>query len=352
MSDCPRRWEVDVHREGRLGPRDAQSFERHLRTCMECRRARDAEQQLRDLAARIAPAEADELVMRRLRSRVLRDVALGGERPASRWALFAVAASFVLFVGAALAWWTQPAPTIVASTTPAPSSTMSAAAPSPEALAGTVVAVGVARWNQTRQGGLERVSLEEGTLSVHVRPQRFGERFLVALPDGELEVRGTTFRVTVVDGHTTRVVVDEGVVEVRPKDGPETRLEAGSSWSPPVSAATAASARPTKPSLSPSTATAPSSPTLGLGDDEYSAAMALLRSGRNGEAAAAFHAFVAAHPGAPPSEDASYLEAVALARAGRVDAAGLAAEHHLASYPASFHRKEAEALIARAAGPP
>ena len=37
MGDCGRGWEVDVYREGRLGQRDAESFERHLRACRDCR---------------------------------------------------------------------------------------------------------------------------------------------------------------------------------------------------------------------------------------------------------------------------------------------------------------------------
>ena len=85
------------------------------------------------------------------------------------------------------------------------------------------------------------------------------------------------------------------------------------------------------------------------GATAYADALALLRAGRGDEAAAAFHAFLIAHPGAPQAEDASFLEAVALARAGRTDAAALAAEHHLASFPGSFHRKEAAILVARAA---
>jgi hypothetical protein len=82
---------------------------------------------------------------------------------------------------------------------------------------------------------------------------------------------------------------------------------------------------------------------------EYSRATQILSEGRNGEAAAALRAFNVSHPEAPQGEDATFLEAVALARAGRIDAAGLAAEHHLAKFPGSFHRKEALALIERAA---
>jgi TolA-binding protein len=93
---------------------------------------------------------------------------------------------------------------------------------------------------------------------------------------------------------------------------------------------------------------APAPTPVDEGESAYASAVALLRDGRNAEAAAAFQAFVITHPQAPQTEDASYLEAVALARAGRIDAAALAAEQHLARFPGSFHRREAEALVARA----
>jgi TolA-binding protein len=77
--------------------------------------------------------------------------------------------------------------------------------------------------------------------------------------------------------------------------------------------------------------------------------MALLRAGRNEEAASAFHSFAQSQPTASQAEDASFLEAVALARAGRGDAAGLAAQRHLESFPGSFHRRQASLLVAKAA---
>jgi TolA-binding protein len=357
MSDCPRRWEVDVHREGRLGSKDALSFERHLRACRECKHAKDCEQRLREIAAAVGPSEEPgDLTLRRLRSRILRDVALGAERSGPRWGAIAVAAGVVLSIAAGSAWWahqTRATHATNVAVTAAPTATASSVvAPSrEEAFAGTVAAVGEARWGQSRAGGVERVSLDEGTVSIHVRRQHVGERFLVVLPDGELEVRGTTFEVTVRAGVTTQVHVDEGIVEMRPRGSAVTRLEAGSSWAPPPAPSIATTAaRAARPAATPPSAPlASAAPGVAGSDDEYATAVGLLRTGRSDEAAAALRAFVVAHPGAPQAEDASYLEAVALARAGRLDAAGLAAEHHLAGYPGSFHRKEAATLVARAA---
>jgi ferric-dicitrate binding protein FerR (iron transport regulator) len=197
---------------------------------------------------------------------------------------------------------------------------------------------------QTRETSVERVVLDGGWVRIHVRPQREEERFLVALPDGELEVRGTTFDVTVEEGATTSVHVDEGVVELRLASQTPARLAAGDTWlvrSPPRQAKAVAG----------KSATAPE-PGQHAGREEieaYKAAMALLLDGHGTEASAAFEAFVTKYPHAPQAEDASYLRAVGLARVGRTQAAAEAAEQHLERFPGSFHRREAAILIAQAA---
>jgi TolA-binding protein len=182
---------------------------------------------------------------------------------------------------------------------------------------------------------------------VHVRPQDAGERFLVMMRDGELEVRGTTFDVTVQGGETTRVRVQSGVVELRLRGRPVVRLVDGDAWTP----SSAVSLLPPRAPASAGTVRAPPPAPADVDDgvSSYAAAMQRLRGAHYEKAAAAFHAFVAAWPRSSQAEDASFLEAVALARAGRPDAAGLAAERHLATFPASFHRKEAAILEARAA---
>jgi TolA-binding protein len=223
--------------------------------------------------------------------------------------------------------------------------------------------------------GVERVELDEGALEVRVRPQRAGESFFVILPDGQIEVRGTTFDVTVEGGATARVSVREGVVELRLRDVGVTRIGAGETWAAAPRKTTplrtvageraaalaghpSIAAPPVASPASPSASVAPASVVAGpsaaghsAADDAaaYAAATRLLREGRNDEAAAAFDAYVRAHPSASQAEDASFLEALALARGGRTDAAALAAEHHLASFPRSFHREDAVILIARAA---
>jgi TolA-binding protein len=233
------------------------------------------------------------------------------------------------------------------------------AAPTVTAYAGLVVPSSDAGWSQTRVGHVERVRLEAGSLIVRVRPQQPDERFLVELPDGELEVRGTTFAVSVRGGATTQVRVDEGRVELRIAGQPAFTLNANDVWPPALPIAPARAHRAPVPTTR-VIAQVPHVPLGAAGgadvsrvtDDEaarYSDAVDLLRAGKYDDAANAFHVLAMGRPHATQAEDASYLEAVALARAGRFDAAALVAEHHLDSFPQSFHRKEAAILVARAA---
>lgn len=367
---CTRSWEHDAVREGRLGAADAASFWRHVRTCSDCAAEVARDERLRAIG-REWPTEAPgELDLRRLRARVLREAAHAPaptSPPARRIAVgFAVAAALVApWVVASLKGHRGVVAAVVASAWRAPEPV------SVTSFAGSVVAASDVRWRQTRSENVERVCLEAGTIAVHVRPQVQGERFLVVLPDGELEVRGTTFQVTVAGGATTRVHVDEGTVEVRLRGEPDATLVAGGTWpaQPQPSsrpggaeagnAAVAQVARRPQPAgatVAPKAAAAALERHDDLGGpgrtedvEAYAAAMRLLREGRAEDAASAFHAFASTHPGAPQAEDASFLEALALARAGRRDAAGLVAQHHLATYPHSFHGKDAAILVARAA---
>jgi hypothetical protein len=319
---------------------------------------------LREAVRALRVEAPSELRLRRLRARVLRDAAHPVEptMASTSWHRggVALAVAFAVAVGAVGITVTRhpessqkalpaaKAPEAVAA--PATLAQVSARNDPEEPFAGSVEASGAARWSQQREEGIERVVLEDGALHVHVRHQVLGERFLVALPDGEIEVRGTTFDVSVEHGATRRVHVEEGVVELRLRGREVLRLSAADEWT--ASPAAVVRALPTSPSASASPVSGRPSRTVSFDSAAaYANAMSLLRSGRNEDAAAAFDALVIAAPLAPEAEDASFLEAIALARAGRSDAAALAADHHLALFPRSFHRKEASILAARAARP-
>lgn len=337
---CERLWEVDALREKRLGQADVASFERHRATCAVCDARWREDERLRTLGRALPVPRVDALDARRQRAALLKDAAT----PRASFGRARVVVGAALLAAVAVA-------AIVASTRVAPLHAVAglvAAVPSPapSTLAGAVRGSEGAVWSQRRDGDVETVALETGTLVVEVRHQRDGEHFLVALPDGEIEVRGTVFEVTAGGGRTLSVDVREGVVALRLRGNDERILRAGESW-PPVTAVAIPSSVVVPPRASASTPprTAGSSDARG----EYDEAMRVYRSRRYDEAARAFRAFVLAHPTAPESEDAAFLEAASLAFAGRTDAAAIVAERFLEHHPRSFHARDAAILVARAA---
>lgn len=343
-TDCERSWELDALREGRLAEKDADAFERHLRGCAICTHEKAFAEKARELAKLVPAKHPPELQLRRIRARVLRAAELGvpaTRRKMAPWAIAIAAVAAAVALGISVRRSSSKPATMAASASPASIEPSSATIAEP--LTGSVQASGGAKWRQTRIGNIERVTLEDGALRIHVRHQSLGERFFVDTPDGVIEVRGTTFEVETFEGHTTRVAVDEGFVSWRMTGASEVLLHAGDSWKPHVPALVRATTPPPNAHLAPATATADD------GSETYAAAVILLNDGEFSRAADALAEYLAAYPNGRDREDASYLRAVALVRAGHSDEAADAAEEHLAAYPQSFHRKEASILIARVA---
>ena len=355
---CDRVWEIDLYRGGQLPAKAASSFARHLQACADCRMQLERDEVVRQLARRLPDPAPDDLTLRRLQARILREAAMGVPARtvlANRWGLAAamvgvLAIVAVVLVASRSVSRSRGSAGPVAGTSSVPDTLPGRASAS---LAGSVVASTEARWRQTRDQDIERVVLDDGTIRVHVRPQVDGERFLVVMPDGQLEVRGTTFEVSVANEATTYVHVDEGVVELRLRDHQVMRLSATDAYhasTQPVTSAAPPHARPSRVAPSPPVASAPPATPRPEEDNAYAEAVALMNQGRNDQAASAFHAVSLAEAGSSQAEDASFLEVVAIARAGRTDAAALAAEHYLSLFPRSFHRREAAILVIRAAG--
>jgi hypothetical protein len=348
---CPRLFEVEALRDGRLRGPELVRFQAHLRTCADC--TREA-QDLELLAARLrAPANqptTDQLHVRRERTRLLAafDERLAPTRtPNKRRWLGLAAAVVTLSVVAGLAFVVWPA-----RQAPAP---VSFVAPASDPV--TVRADSSAQWSRRAENHIDRIFLHRGALSIHVEQAQPPRRLLVMLPDGELEDIGTTFSVSADSGQTTRVTVQAGSVVLRLRGKPAIVLGAGDAWAPPPPQPVAVPSSSTPAPSAPVPAAKPSPAARGLNSPlpsvdaepsdpavDFRAATAAFNGGDNINAAARFDAFVTAHPRDPRAQDAAYLRILALQRSGNSAAMQQAARNYLSRYPGAFRRAEVEAL--------
>jgi len=348
---CPRTFEAEAMRDGRLVGVERARFERHLAACPACSHEARALESVAE-ALRVLPERTpDELHVRRERTRLL--AAFDGalvqpeRRKAARAWSYGLGAAALAFTGALVSWRAQPAVHLA------------------KASGAVVRASGAAVWSEHRDAGRERVVIEQGTLFIHVEHPSVVEHLVVALPDGELEDVGTTFTVTAAEGHTTLVMVREGSVVLRLRGRLPVAIRAGYTWTAnteptPLSAPAgltpapapafplvAAPADPVGSTLPRFTRTAPRSDEPSDASAAFRAAMAAFDGGDSRDAAARFSRFVVEHPRDPRAEDAAYLRVVALFRAGAGTDMKEAAERYLRRYPNGFRRAEVERMSAR-----
>jgi len=249
---------------------------------------------------------------------------------------------------------------------------------------GTHVTIGgSSRIRLVEQSQRKRFSLESGSFFAKVAKLKADERFVVATPDAEVEVRGTAFRVTIVPGDPTceggsptRLEVSEGVVVVR-HSGTEVRVAAGQRWptcgghtaaaaakdppianapalvplaaaaqSTPASANGTAASRDTSQGAAQLAAPAPdSSSRLAEQNDLMDEAMRLKKRGDVGGAVARLDRLLAQYPGGPNAETAEVERMRLLATSDRARAAS-AARDYLRRHPRGYARAEAEAIRA------
>ncbi len=214
-------------------------------------------------------------------------------------------------------------------------------------------------------GSEQRFRLGSGKVHADVAKLHDGHRFVIETSDTEVEVRGTSFDVSVVDpmascggGTRTRVSVREGVVVVR-HDGAEDRIAAGEDWPrssglncvatteidrtpthAPVHAAVGVALTPS-PNQQQTAASA-----LAAQNDLFAQGLAAKRRGDHAEAAAIFDRFVAAYPTSPLIESVTVERMRALRNSDPARAKD-AARKYLDMYPSGDARPEAEAFLAQ-----
>jgi len=361
---CPRLFEVEALRDGRLSGAEIVRFRAHLGICQDCAREAGALDALAAELRRVAvSANSDELRVRRERTRLLAafDATLVPIPHRRRRRVFVQACAAVGAIGLALVFWlARPRGTVTARTNVQPVSAAESV---------TIRADSSARWTRQTEAHLERIVLESGALSIRVDHARSPRQLLVVLPDGELEDIGTTFSVSADAGRTTRVTVQEGSVVLRVRGNAIIALAAGDSWTRPApvapvpstvppelsSAVPSAKLRPTV-HLAPSTSGPPdpvpardadqvAGPSAAVDHSaDFSAAMGEFNAGNYGVAANLFGTYVTTHPGDPRAEDAAYLRVLAVQHLANAGAIRQAARDYLSRYPRGFRRAEVEAL--------
>jgi hypothetical protein len=361
---CHRIWECEAAEDGRLDAAGRESFERHVDTCDACGRAVARLHELRTLLRETPTPEPTELERRRERAALL---ARANERTlgtSPRWhgaRVFAYAGALALLLAVLVVSVRRSRPELVLLPTE-----QGEAAPAFE-----VTDVGGADYVSERVAGTSRVTLRSGTAAFHVEHVRPGARFLVALPDGEVEVRGTRFVVDVVEGHTRSVLCTEGAVAVR-IGAVQTLLHAGERWQtasaetaprrPESTLSTSAPASTPFPPHAPRVTTAAppgaraaaSAPSPSVSPPaahlpagvRFAEAMEAFRGGDYGEAERRLAAFTEEFPADARVEDAMFLIADVRARRGDATGARGAAREYLRRFPAGL-RAPAAARIAK-----
>jgi FecR protein len=376
---CARAWEAEAVEDGRLSGTEGASFKRHAEVCSECAGEVRALARLRDGMARVPAPVQTPLERGRLRREMLRQ--------ANRGLTAAPARARVRRLGAAAAFAVVAAAVAIGRLGggPVPRSNDAAVATVPSPSPGfRIQATPETEWLTVDSGPALRLALRRGQVTIAVDKLHAGQRFLVDLPDGELEVRGTRFVVDAEPGRTKAVRVLEGRVVIRFHGLPIVALGAGQAWhAPPIAASAPAQVERADPAAAGAHAVAtsiakkrvPASPVVardgrsrapasatGMGglteseappsqerDDSagtaFGRAMAAFSAGDDRRAERMLLEFEAVHRGDPRAEDAAFLAAVARARAGDRAGSRALAQHYLERYPRGLRRAEAERLV-------
>lgn len=407
--DCPRTTLVEALRDGRLGPQESASMERHLEGCAVCselagdldkighvvRAPRETLTQLEHQRARVA------LLQRAAMQAPLR-VTSSGPRFAFGAVLMAAAVILGFWGGR---WNSGPDRVAVAlhmGALPIPTNNSKLG----------LHASDDARFQRNRTADLDELTLEHGVIEVKLQKLETGKRFVVRTKDAQIDVRATAFRVEAEGGRIRSVAVEQGTVEVQ-YAGFTAVIPAGGSWrataeSPdldkpaaktetemptPAAATTTASApatssvvatgpktprtpksqpaftdifepekleavrgreivapppvvNPPDPPAPNATITAPAA-LPSPASRTFAEAMAAMRRGDYAGSADKLAQFAQTHAGDARADEADYLRAIALQRAGKHDAAIAAAKRYLASRPNGAHRADAARIAGK-----
>lgn len=342
---CSRAWEAEAVENRRMDGRTRASFERHATMCEVCSRERAALRRLTVIVASMSVLVATELERKRGRAALLREAHLctvAEPRSGRGWqAAFVGLAVTVLAIG-----WAYRGARFDAGA-------------SGGVVSGRLVQVeptGVADWSVDNEIAPTRMILRDGTVSLHVSKLDDSHRFVVSMPDGEIEVRGTRFVVVVRDSQTRRVDVTEGIVSLRLEGQAEIVLPAGETWNLTEAPAFVASADPL-PRI-------PDAPAAGVRADVvhtarprvppvpspsagslFASAMSAYDAGDLERAEVLLVEFAEHFPRDARCEDAAMIGIIIRDKHGDRSGARQRAHQYLAKYPGGLHQDEVERFL-------
>jgi hypothetical protein len=347
---CSRSWQAEAALDRRISGEDRSAFERHAQSCALCARELRELSRLKQLGQQLPWPKVEPLVRRRQRNELLRRAHDGDQArvaaPARRWVILAALASTLALGVFAYRKLHLERPVTVA----------------PAAVVFEVSAAEGSVWQERAKGRAVRLELQKGELTVHVAKLGAGQSFILQLPDGELEVRGTRFTVAADLARTQRVAVSEGRIALRVRGRSETLLSAGQSWqldsiAPEASAAVSAGstaapapsnggqvAKPPPPASAPRARPSAAEPEPPPRSD-FAVAMASFSRGDFATAEQLFERFEVQHPESSQVEDSLFLRAVARLRRGDAPGARSLAAQYLRRYPSGFRAAEAQRIV-------
>jgi FecR protein len=331
MRSCPRSWEVEALRDGRLGGDARGNAQKHIDSCSVCSLEQRGFDDLARALYETSPAD-DEVALRRLRHRVLarvhetssqEDV---GTRHRSWWlASFAIAAVAIM---GSTAWLVLRSP----------SNAAPVSLPSDDReteVDATSDSIWSRAWESDRGNAIEHIRIESGDLRLNNPRKATDKSLVVSVPDGDIEDLGTVFRVIVSKGQTVEIGVTEGRVRFNRSSGDSIVVNAGTTWKRPVEAALEVEAPvPTVIPLPPMPAI-PIASSRPISVSTPTASQSAIPTSAETNSTA---------------EDTAYLHVLALEREGRRDEARLAAAQYLARFPNGFRRVEVRQIEAEVNG--
>lgn len=299
---CPRTWEVEAVRDGRLDRASLEAHREHIARCRVCQREQAALASYLTDMSRIEHDAMDDVRVRHMKQAVLTEVRRSRSIEAThqRWP-WLVAAIAVATIALLAARSHEPAQS--------PSSV-------------DVTSQGVAYWQRALNAQEERIVLTAGTLRFRVTHTDGARRLTVVVPEGEIEDVGTTFSVSVEHARTVAIKVSEGSVVFHRRGKPDLHLPAGSGWAPAAVRSSPAEPPTAKPEPQALQARSTAPPT---------------DSGA--------HAPHKRHTNSASAEDEAYLRVIHHLRNDHRLEATIAAESYLRAFPTGLRQPEIARLV-------